>query len=97
MSTSTVHTATSTRTRAVDVTCRVLDVVVASIALVLLAPVLLIIAVIVRVESHGPAFFNQRRASSKRSKERIASSDWLALMVSTQGVPSGVTPTGVPR
>ena len=61
MSTNTVHAVTSTRTRAVDVSCRLLDLAVALVALVLLAPVLLIIAVIVRVESHGPAIFNQRR------------------------------------
>jgi lipopolysaccharide/colanic/teichoic acid biosynthesis glycosyltransferase len=46
---------------AVDVGCRALDVVAAGIALLLLAPVLLIIAIVIRLESPGPAVFRQRR------------------------------------
>jgi lipopolysaccharide/colanic/teichoic acid biosynthesis glycosyltransferase len=45
----------------VDVACRALDIVVAAIALLLLSPVLLIIAIVIRVESSGPALFRQRR------------------------------------
>lgn len=46
---------------AADFGCRALDVIVAAIALLLLSPVLLIIAIVVRVESPGPALFRQRR------------------------------------
>jgi lipopolysaccharide/colanic/teichoic acid biosynthesis glycosyltransferase len=45
----------------VNVGCRALDVVVAAVALILLSPVLLIIAIIIRLESPGPAVFRQRR------------------------------------
>jgi lipopolysaccharide/colanic/teichoic acid biosynthesis glycosyltransferase len=45
----------------VDISCRVLDITVAAIALVLLSPVLLIIALVIRLESPGPALFRQRR------------------------------------
>jgi Undecaprenyl-phosphate glucose phosphotransferase len=40
---------------------RVQDVVVGSLAAVLLAPVMAVIAVIVRLDSSGPAFFRQKR------------------------------------
>ncbi len=46
---------------AADVGCRALDIMVAAVALVLLSPVLLIIAIIIRLESPGPAVFRQRR------------------------------------
>jgi lipopolysaccharide/colanic/teichoic acid biosynthesis glycosyltransferase len=46
---------------AVDVGCRALDIVVAAVALVLLSPILLIVAIIIRLESPGPALFRQRR------------------------------------
>jgi lipopolysaccharide/colanic/teichoic acid biosynthesis glycosyltransferase len=45
----------------VDISCRTLDIVVAASALVLLSPVLLVIAIIIRLESPGPAVFRQRR------------------------------------
>ena len=44
-----------------DLACRVLDVAVAAVALVLLSPAMLVIAIVVRLESPGPAFFSQRR------------------------------------
>jgi exopolysaccharide biosynthesis polyprenyl glycosylphosphotransferase len=40
---------------------RALDVIVATVALVVLAPLLLLVAVLVRLESPGPALFRQRR------------------------------------
>jgi lipopolysaccharide/colanic/teichoic acid biosynthesis glycosyltransferase len=49
------------RHRFVDVGCRIVDVLVASIALVILSPLLLAIAIVVRLESAGPAVFSQRR------------------------------------
>jgi lipopolysaccharide/colanic/teichoic acid biosynthesis glycosyltransferase len=45
----------------VAVSCRILDLVVALVALVFLAPLMLIIALVVRVESPGPAIFRQER------------------------------------
>ena len=40
---------------------RGLDVLVAVVALVLLAPVILLVALLVRLDSHGPAFFQAPR------------------------------------
>ena len=40
---------------------RVLDLVVGALALVLFSPVLLVLAVVVRIDSHGPALFRQTR------------------------------------
>jgi lipopolysaccharide/colanic/teichoic acid biosynthesis glycosyltransferase len=44
-----------------NVVKRVLDVVVATLALALLWPVMLLIAVLIRLDSKGPAFFVQKR------------------------------------
>jgi lipopolysaccharide/colanic/teichoic acid biosynthesis glycosyltransferase len=46
---------------AVDGACRALDIVVAVILLVPLIPVMLVIATVIRIDSHGPALFRQRR------------------------------------
>lgn len=51
----------STRRGWVEVSCRILDLVVALVALVILSPVMLIIALVVRLESPGPAIFRQER------------------------------------
>src|SRR3989337_514329 len=40
---------------------RLMDLLISSISLVLFAPLLLIIAVIIRIDSPGPAFFKQER------------------------------------
>ena len=40
---------------------RVLDLVAGTVALVLLAPLMLLLAVVVRIDSHGPALFRQTR------------------------------------
>jgi lipopolysaccharide/colanic/teichoic acid biosynthesis glycosyltransferase len=45
----------------VEVSCRVLDVIVALAALLVLSPLMLIVAVLVRLESRGPAIFSQER------------------------------------
>ena len=45
----------------VDLSCRILDVVVATVALVVTAPLLLLVAAIIKLDSPGPALFNQRR------------------------------------
>ena len=43
--------------RADGVAKRALDILVAVVALVLLAPLILLVALLVRIDSHGPAFF----------------------------------------
>jgi lipopolysaccharide/colanic/teichoic acid biosynthesis glycosyltransferase len=64
--TRTLPTAPSTAappagSRATAVACRALDVVVAGLLLVVLLPALVIVALIVRLDSPGPAVFRQRR------------------------------------
>ena len=44
---------------------RLLDVVIVSLSLVLLAPLMALIAVLVKLDSSGPAFFVQKRVSGK--------------------------------
>jgi lipopolysaccharide/colanic/teichoic acid biosynthesis glycosyltransferase len=46
---------------ATRIACRALDVVVALLALVVLAPLLLVVAVLIRLDSSGPALFRQER------------------------------------
>jgi len=50
---------------------RALDVVGAGLALVLLAPVFLIIAIAIKLESHGPVFFGQERVGLGRRRFRM--------------------------
>jgi lipopolysaccharide/colanic/teichoic acid biosynthesis glycosyltransferase len=49
------------RSRATEFGCRALDLAIASSLLVLLAPLLLLIALVIRLDSRGPALFRQRR------------------------------------
>ena len=49
-----------------DIGCRILDLVVAGIALAVLSPVLLLIAILIRLESPGPAVFRQQRVGRSR-------------------------------
>jgi lipopolysaccharide/colanic/teichoic acid biosynthesis glycosyltransferase len=49
------------RSRATAFGCRALDLAIASSLLVLLAPLLLVIALVIRLDSRGPALFRQRR------------------------------------
>jgi exopolysaccharide biosynthesis polyprenyl glycosylphosphotransferase len=44
---------------------RVLDVVFSSVALILLSPVLLLIAIAVKMDSHGPVFYLSERVGKK--------------------------------
>ncbi len=62
---ATADAATRDRVSAADITCRLLDVAVASIALVLLSPILLVIAILIRIESQGPAVFRQERVGRR--------------------------------
>jgi lipopolysaccharide/colanic/teichoic acid biosynthesis glycosyltransferase len=45
---------------------RLMDIVVALFALVVLSPLLAVVAVLVRLTSHGPALFRQQRAGLRR-------------------------------
>jgi lipopolysaccharide/colanic/teichoic acid biosynthesis glycosyltransferase len=47
--------------RANGIACRILDIAVAAVALVLLSPLLLVMALWIRLDSHGPALFRQER------------------------------------
>jgi len=55
------HTQASRRDVGANAACRVVDLVVAVIVLVTLSPLLLIIALLIKLESPGPALFRQRR------------------------------------
>jgi lipopolysaccharide/colanic/teichoic acid biosynthesis glycosyltransferase len=46
---------------------RLMDVVIASAALIILFPIMLVVAVLVRLDSPGPAFFKQERVTTKRT------------------------------
>jgi Undecaprenyl-phosphate glucose phosphotransferase len=50
---------------------RLLDLAVASVALILLAPILLLVAVLIRLDSPGPALFFQRRLGFNNRVFRI--------------------------
>jgi lipopolysaccharide/colanic/teichoic acid biosynthesis glycosyltransferase len=49
---------------------RAIDVVVAATILIVLSPVMLAAAILIRVESPGPAFFSQTRVGSRRHRGR---------------------------
>jgi exopolysaccharide biosynthesis polyprenyl glycosylphosphotransferase len=50
---------------------RVLDIVVSGIALVLLAPLFLLLAILIKLDSAGPAFFSQERVGRGEQTFRI--------------------------
>jgi lipopolysaccharide/colanic/teichoic acid biosynthesis glycosyltransferase len=50
------------------IACRALDVVVSLLALVVLAPLLLVVAIVIRLDSAGPALFRQERWGRGASK-----------------------------
>jgi lipopolysaccharide/colanic/teichoic acid biosynthesis glycosyltransferase len=50
---------------------RAFDIVIAALALLVLSPVLLLIALIVRIESRGPAIFRQERVGLRGRSFRI--------------------------
>jgi lipopolysaccharide/colanic/teichoic acid biosynthesis glycosyltransferase len=52
----------------VDVSCRTLDLIVALAALVILSPVLLLLALVVKLESSGPAIFSQERVGKRQRR-----------------------------
>ena len=56
-----LHLPAGHESRATAIACRTLDLVVAAVLLVLLSPVLALIAIGVRIDSHGRSLFLQRR------------------------------------
>jgi lipopolysaccharide/colanic/teichoic acid biosynthesis glycosyltransferase len=79
---------------------RVFDVVVSLVALVLLLAVLVVIAVVIKLDSPGPAFYSQERVSLNGRRFRlfkfrtmVVGADRLAPNVSAAGDPR-VTPVG---
>lgn len=60
------------------VACRVFDVVFAALLLVVLAPLLAVIAVVIRIESPGPALFRQTRVG--RSLEPFTVSKFRTMV-----------------
>jgi lipopolysaccharide/colanic/teichoic acid biosynthesis glycosyltransferase len=54
------------RGRLVDASCRALDIVGSAVLLVLLSPLLVAIAIVVRLDSPGPAVFRQQRIGRGR-------------------------------
>lgn len=72
----TVPTSTSPLQRRVHFAAkRVMDVLVAGALLVMLAPVLLLVAILIKLDSPGPAIFKQVRVGSRR-KERDGEEIW---------------------
>jgi lipopolysaccharide/colanic/teichoic acid biosynthesis glycosyltransferase len=55
------------RSRLTRAVCRVLDLAIAALALCLSAPILIAAGIAVRLESHGPAVFRQRRLGRRRT------------------------------
>lgn len=55
-----------------EVSCRALDVVLSAALLVVLSPVFLLIALAIKLESRGPAFFRQRRVGRDREEFLVA-------------------------
>lgn len=55
-----------------DIACRALDLVGSGVLLTLLAPLFAVIAVAVKLDSPGPAFFRQRRLGRDRTEFMIA-------------------------
>jgi exopolysaccharide biosynthesis polyprenyl glycosylphosphotransferase len=84
---------------------RVFDVVTAAVLLVLLAPLLLLIALVVRLDSPGPAIYRQARVGRNgrifrmakfRTMEKDADerAEWL---LAKQETPPGIKPSDDPR
>jgi lipopolysaccharide/colanic/teichoic acid biosynthesis glycosyltransferase len=55
---------------------RCFDVVVASIMLVMLAPLMLAIAILIKLDSPGPALFVQQRVGARQVEKAAWSGKW---------------------
>lgn len=58
--------------RVSDILMRTLDVFVSALALIALSPILLVVAVLVRLDSRGPAIFRQERVGRNLKPFRVA-------------------------
>ena len=58
--------------RASDIAMRSLDIAAAGLALLVLSPILLVVAILVRLDSHGPAIFRQERVGRGLKPFRVA-------------------------
>ena len=58
--------------RASDIAMRALDIVVSGLALLVLSPILLVVAILVRLDSRGPAIFRQERIGRGLKPFRVA-------------------------
>jgi lipopolysaccharide/colanic/teichoic acid biosynthesis glycosyltransferase len=58
--------------RASDIAIRALDIVVSGLALLVLSPFLLLVAILVRLDSRGPAIFRQERIGRDLKPFRVA-------------------------
>jgi lipopolysaccharide/colanic/teichoic acid biosynthesis glycosyltransferase len=58
--------------RVSDIAIRALDIVVAGLLLIFLSPILLVVAVLVRLDSRGPALFRQERVGRNLKPFRVA-------------------------
>jgi lipopolysaccharide/colanic/teichoic acid biosynthesis glycosyltransferase len=58
--------------RASDIAMRSLDIAAAGLALLVLSPVLLVVAILVRLDSRGPAIFRQERVGRGLKPFRVA-------------------------
>jgi lipopolysaccharide/colanic/teichoic acid biosynthesis glycosyltransferase len=54
------------------ITKRIMDVVLAAISLVVLSPLILIIALVIKLESPGPAFFLHQRTGQNRRRSNLS-------------------------
>lgn len=57
-------------------TKRVMDFVIALLSLVLLAPLMTILAILIKLDSEGPAVYTQTRVTSKRVRDKDGNFQW---------------------
>lgn len=77
------------------VTKRVFDVVVSFVALLLISPLLVAIAVAIRLDSSGPAFFSQARVGRGGATFRLLK--FRTMVVGAEQLAPNVSPTDDPR
>jgi lipopolysaccharide/colanic/teichoic acid biosynthesis glycosyltransferase len=69
--------------RASDIAMRAFDILVAAVLLIVLSPLLLVVAVMVRLDSRGPAIFRQERVGRNLKPFKVAK-----FRTMRQGVPA---------
>ncbi|HKR98563.1 MAG TPA: sugar transferase, partial [Candidatus Dormibacteraeota bacterium] len=88
----------------VEGSCRVLDVAVALLVLLVLSPLMIVIAVLIRLESPGPAIFSQERVGRFQRRFTLHKFRTMAAGASherhrefVQGLYAGARPTATDR